>query len=306
MPIVSVWVMPAGLLALLAHAVRPRRAAVAADGARHRLDDLRSRCSSRACRARSGASWRSAPGRCCCARAGLLLLCLLRSPLRWCGAVVIAAAAFWAFRAPVPDVYVGDRGDVVAVRGASGRLSVMRTAATATPSRCANGSRADADARTPADPSLQGWRDLRRDRLRRAAARRRDRGAAVRRGSLRGGLPPRRARRQPAHRAAVVRRDCHRPHGLAAHGRGGALPDRKRVGEGGRLSGRLRPAVGARRRQREARAKQRADAQRRAMRRRGREDPQRRTIEQRAQYFRNKPTSLPCTRTRLGGRMRTS
>ena len=32
MPIVSVWVMPAGLLALVAHAVRLRRAAVAADG----------------------------------------------------------------------------------------------------------------------------------------------------------------------------------------------------------------------------------------------------------------------------------
>ena len=60
--------------------------------------------------------------------AGLLLLCLLRSPLRWCGAAVIAAAAFWAFRAPVPDVYVGNHGDVVAVRAASGKLSVMRTA----------------------------------------------------------------------------------------------------------------------------------------------------------------------------------
>ena len=45
-----------------------------------------------------------------------------------------------------------------------------------------------------------------------------------------------------------------RPHGLAAHGRDGALSDRKRVGEGGRVSGRLRPAVGARRAQREARA----------------------------------------------------
>jgi competence protein ComEC len=59
--------------------------------------------------------------------AGLLLLCLLRSPLRWGGAAIIVAASLWAFRTPVPDVYVGDRGDVVAVRGASGKLSVMRT-----------------------------------------------------------------------------------------------------------------------------------------------------------------------------------
>jgi competence protein ComEC len=86
--------------------------------------------------------------------AGLLLLCLLRSRLRWAGAVVIAAASIWAFRAPGPDIYVGNRGDVVAVRGASGRLSVMRTA---------NGDSfpvrewlaADADARTPKDASLK-------------------------------------------------------------------------------------------------------------------------------------------------------
>jgi len=61
--------------------------------------------------------------------AGLLLLCLLRSPLRWSGTITILAASLWAFHAPVPDVYVGDRGDVVAVRGASGRLAVMRTVA---------------------------------------------------------------------------------------------------------------------------------------------------------------------------------
>jgi competence protein ComEC len=86
--------------------------------------------------------------------AGLLLLCLLRSHLRWCGAVVIAGAAIWAFRVPVPDVYVGNRGDVVAVRGASGKLSVMRTTNGDTfPVR--EWLAADADARTPNDPSLK-------------------------------------------------------------------------------------------------------------------------------------------------------
>lgn len=84
----------------------------------------------------------------------LLLLCLLRSHLRWAGAAVIVVASVWAFRAPVPDVYVGNRGDVVAVRGASGKLSVMRTAAGETfPVR--EWLAADADARTPTDPSLK-------------------------------------------------------------------------------------------------------------------------------------------------------
>ena len=85
---------------------------------------------------------------------GLLLLCLLRSPLRWAGGVIILAASVWAFRAPVPDVYVGNRGDVVAIRTAPGALSVMRTA---------NGDifpvrewlSADADARAPSDASLK-------------------------------------------------------------------------------------------------------------------------------------------------------
>ncbi len=86
--------------------------------------------------------------------AGLLLLCLLRSPLRWCGALIIAAASLWAFRAPLPDVYIGNRGDVVAVRGASGKLSVMRTANGDTfPVR--EWLAADADARTVNDASLK-------------------------------------------------------------------------------------------------------------------------------------------------------
>src|SRR6185503_7702523 len=86
--------------------------------------------------------------------AGLLLLCLLRSPLRWAGAAVIAAASIWASCAPIPDVYVGNRGDVVAVRGASGRLSVMRTTDGDTfPVR--EWLAADADARAANDASLK-------------------------------------------------------------------------------------------------------------------------------------------------------
>src|SRR3954453_16754761 len=86
--------------------------------------------------------------------AALLLLCLLRSTLRWCGALIIAAASLWAFRPPLPDVYSRNRGDVVAVRGASGKLSVMRTANGDTfPVR--EWLAADADARTVNDASLK-------------------------------------------------------------------------------------------------------------------------------------------------------
>ena len=86
--------------------------------------------------------------------AGIVLVCLLRSPLRWSGAIVALAGTLWAARVPLPDVYVADRGDLVAVRGASGRLSIVRV----------NNSdgfavkewlAADADERTPKDASLK-------------------------------------------------------------------------------------------------------------------------------------------------------
>jgi competence protein ComEC len=153
MPIVSAWVMPAGLLALVAMPF-------GLDAPLWRLMGL-------------GIDWMvwvaqfvagfpgavgrivafgSGPLLLC--TAGLLVLCLLRSPLRIAGAITILVAAAWAFNARVPDIYVGDRGDLVALRGASGRLSAMRTQ---------NGDTfalrewlaADADARTPKDASLK-------------------------------------------------------------------------------------------------------------------------------------------------------
>ena len=254
MPIVSVLVMPAGLLALLAMPF-------GFDAPLWRLMGL-------------GIDWMiwvalfvaglpGAVGRMAAfgtgplllCTAGLVLLCLLRSPLRWSGAAVIAAAAFWAVRAPVPDVYVGDRGDVVAVRGASGKLSVMRTAHGDTfPVR--EWLAADADARTPNDPSLKDGVTC--DEIG-CVARLAD-GAIV-------ALPfAAEAFEEDCRRAALVvsqrtappscAATADRPHGVAAHGRDGALSDRKRVGEGGGVSARLRPAVGARRRRHEARRRQ--------------------------------------------------
>ncbi len=59
------------------------------------------------------------------ATAGLLLLCLLRTPLRFAGAVLLIAAGLWALNAPRPDVWVAGDGRAAAIRGADGRLAVL-------------------------------------------------------------------------------------------------------------------------------------------------------------------------------------
>jgi competence protein ComEC len=153
MPIVSIWVMPSGLLALLA-------LPFGFDAPLWKLMGL-------------GIDWMiwvalfvanlpGAVGRMTAfgtgplllCSAGLVVLCLLRSPLRWMGAAGIVAATFWAMRVPQPDVYVADRGDLVAVRGTSGKFSVMRTGNSDAFS-VREWLAADADARTPNDASLK-------------------------------------------------------------------------------------------------------------------------------------------------------
>ncbi len=59
------------------------------------------------------------------ATAGLLLLCLLRTPLRWSGAVLVAVATLWAVTTPRPDVLVAADGRAAAIRGADGRLAIL-------------------------------------------------------------------------------------------------------------------------------------------------------------------------------------
>ena len=58
--------------------------------------------------------------------AGLLMVCLLRTPLRWSGALVFAIACVLAFNAVQPDVLVAASGDSFAVRGPDGRLQVIK------------------------------------------------------------------------------------------------------------------------------------------------------------------------------------
>jgi competence protein ComEC len=91
------------------------------------------------------------------ATAGLLVLCLLRSPLRWAGVAFIAAGCIAAGLAPRPDVLVSATGEVVAVRGADGRLSVAKSG---TNDALAVGDwlNADGDARSAKDQGLaQGF-----------------------------------------------------------------------------------------------------------------------------------------------------
>jgi len=83
---------------------------------------------------------------------GIVLLGLLRTPLRWSGALVLAASIAWALVTPQPDILISADGHNVAVRGRDGRLHLMRTAKDAFLTR--EWLAADADARTSSDASL--------------------------------------------------------------------------------------------------------------------------------------------------------
>lgn len=59
--------------------------------------------------------------------AGLLLICLLRSPLRWSGALLITITAGWILATPRPDIFISADGQTAAVRNGAGRLSVLHS-----------------------------------------------------------------------------------------------------------------------------------------------------------------------------------
>jgi competence protein ComEC len=86
------------------------------------------------------------------ATAGIILLGLLRTPLRWLGAMVLAVAVVWALVVPQPDVLISADGHNVGVRGKDGRLHLLRTAKDAFLLK--EWLAADADARQAADASL--------------------------------------------------------------------------------------------------------------------------------------------------------
>jgi competence protein ComEC len=152
MPIVSVWVMPSGLLALIAMPF-------GFDGFLWRLMG-------------EGIGWMMAvalwvaslpgavgrmpafgigPALVC--TAGLVVVCLLKTPLRWCGAVLMAIAALLAIRAPQPEVLVAGDGLALAVRGSDGKLAILRQGGDAFTVR--EWLAADGDARLPTDAALR-------------------------------------------------------------------------------------------------------------------------------------------------------
>jgi competence protein ComEC len=152
MPIVSAWVMPTGLLALIA-------IPFGFDGALWRLmgDGIDWMIAVALWVAHlPGAVGRIAafgPGPLIAGTAGLIVLCLLKSPLRWCGAVVIVAGCLWAACAPLPEVLVAHDGQAVAMRGSDGRLMIVRTGSDSFTVR--EWLAADGDARVATDPALR-------------------------------------------------------------------------------------------------------------------------------------------------------
>jgi competence protein ComEC len=86
------------------------------------------------------------------ATAGLLIMGLLRTPLRWSGALLMLLAVIVAARTPLPDVLVADDGRTFAVRGVDGRLSFHHTGGDTFAIR--EWLAADADGRDIHDPGL--------------------------------------------------------------------------------------------------------------------------------------------------------
>jgi competence protein ComEC len=59
---------------------------------------------------------------------GIVLLGLLRTPLRWSGAVLLAVSVIWALIIPQPDILISGNGHQIGVRGRDGRLHLIKTA----------------------------------------------------------------------------------------------------------------------------------------------------------------------------------
>src|SRR5712664_3010203 len=83
---------------------------------------------------------------------GVILMGLLRTPLRWSGALVLALGVVWAVAARQPDILISGDGHNVAARGKDGRLHLMRTGKDAFLVK--EWLAADADSRSATDSSL--------------------------------------------------------------------------------------------------------------------------------------------------------
>ena len=86
------------------------------------------------------------------ATAGLLLIGLLKTPLRWSGTLLVVLAIVVAARTPKPDVLVAADGRSFAVRSADGRLAIHHSGGDTFAMR--EWLAADADGRDVHDPTL--------------------------------------------------------------------------------------------------------------------------------------------------------
>jgi competence protein ComEC len=84
--------------------------------------------------------------------AGLVVLCLFKTPLRFIGALLIGGAIVLMIRAPQPDVLIAADGSATAIRGEDGRFSMVKSGGDVFALR--EWLAADADARTPKDTTL--------------------------------------------------------------------------------------------------------------------------------------------------------
>ncbi|SCB54324.1 competence protein ComEC [Bradyrhizobium shewense] len=57
---------------------------------------------------------------------GIIVMSLLRTPLRWCGAMVLLVSIGWGLSVRQPDILIAGDGASVAVRGGDGRLHLIR------------------------------------------------------------------------------------------------------------------------------------------------------------------------------------
>src|SRR5205823_6547995 len=151
MPVVSAWVMPAGMLALIAmpFGFDDFFWRLMGDGLQWMIDVALWVANLPGAVGRVTAF---GPGALLVITAGLLMVCLLRTPLRWTGALVLGLGILWAARTPLPDVLVAQGADLVGVRTAGGNLSIIKKGGDSFAVR--EWLAADADPRMPADPSL--------------------------------------------------------------------------------------------------------------------------------------------------------
>ena len=83
---------------------------------------------------------------------GIVVVCLLKSPLRFVGAILIGSSLIMAIRAPQPDVLIAPDASAIAVRTGDRRLTMVSSGADTFAMR--EWLAADGDPRTPKDGNL--------------------------------------------------------------------------------------------------------------------------------------------------------